>query len=185
GLRVTERFPNRLLVGAAGSVAALERAFGVEIHSVERGGKRHYAALDEPSLPAEMASYVVGVIGLDDLSERHPHVGSVEPAAAPRAALGSNCCHLSPNDVFAFYDNTAAASGAGETIVIAGAYAWRDTDNTGFNSQWGLPQLPAGRAQVCTGPSTSAGGKFSSQVSLDIELHVESAPRPTPAPRAL
>ncbi len=185
GLRVTERFPNRLLVGAVGSVAALERAFGVEMHSVQRAGKRHYAAVDEPSLPAEMASYVVGVVGLDDLSERHPHVGSVEPAAAPRAALGSNCCHLSPNDVFAFYDNTAAASGAGETIVIAGAYAWHDTDNTGFNSQWGLPQLPAGSAQVCTGPSTSAGCKFSSQDSIEIALDVEYAHGTAPAARVL
>ena len=185
GLRVTERFPNRLLVGAAGSVAALERAFGVEIHSVERAGKRHYAALDEPSLPAEMASYVVGVIGLDDLSARHPHVGSVEPAAAPRAALGSNCCHLSPNDVFAFYDNTAAVSGAGETIVIAGAYAWRDTDNAAFNSQWGLPQLPVGSAQVCTGPSTSSGCKFSSQNSIEIALDVEYAHGTAPAARIL
>jgi len=183
GLRVSERFPNRLLVGAAGSVAALERAFGVEIHSVERRGKRHYAALDEPSLPAEMASYVVGVIGLDDLSERHPHVASVEPAAAPRAALGSGCCHLSPNDVFAFYDNTAAASGAGQTIVIAGSYAWRDTDNTAFNSQWGLPQLPAGSAQVCTGPSTSAGCKFSSTNSIEIALDVEYAHGTAPAAR--
>ena len=185
GLRVTERFPNRLLVGAAGSVAALERAFGVEIHSVERAGKRHYAALDEPSLPADMASYVVGVIGLDDLSERHPHVGSVVPAAAPRAALGSNCCHLSPNDVFAFYDNTVAASGAGETIVIAGAYAWRDTDNTAFNGQWGLPQLPAGSAQVCTGPSTSSGCKFSAQDSIEVALDVEYAHGTAPAARIL
>ena len=185
GLRVTERFPNRLLVGAAGSVAALERAFGVEIHSVQRAGKRHYAALDEPSLPAEMASYVVGVIGLDDLSARHPHVGSVEPAAAPRAALGSNCCHLSPNDVFAFYHNTAAVSGAGETIVIAGAYAWRDTDNAAFNSQWGLPQLPVGSAQVCTGPSTSSGCKFSSQNSIEIALDVEYAHGTAPAARVL
>ncbi len=185
GLRVTERFPNRLLVGAAGSVAALERAFGVEIHSVERAGKRHYAALDEPSLPADMASYVVGVMGLDDLSERHPHVGSVVPAAAPRAALGSNCCHLSPNDVFTLYDNTAAASGAGETIVIAGAYAWRDTDNTAFNSQWGLPQLPAGSAQVCAGPSTSSGCKFSSQDSIEIALDVEYAHGMAPAARIL
>src|SRR5438874_802557 len=185
GLRVSERFPNRLLVGAAGSVAALERAFGVEIHSVERGGKRHYAALDEPSLPAEMASYVVGVIGLDDLSARHPHVGSVSPAAAPRAALGSNCCHLSPNDVLAFYDNTAAASGAGQTIVIAGAYAWRDTDTTAFNSQWGLPQPPVGSAQVCTGPSTSSGCKFSSQNSIEIALDVEYAHGTAPAARIL
>src|SRR5437899_1844092 len=185
GLRVTERSPNRLLVGAMGSVAALERAFGVEIHSVERAGKRRYAALDEPLLPDQMASYVVGVIGLDDLSERHPHVGSVEPAAAPRAALGSNCCHLSPNDVFAFYDNTAAVPGAGQTIVIAGAYAWRDTDTTAFNSQWGLPQLPAGSAQVCTGPSTSAGCKFSSQDSIEIALDVEYAHGTAPAARVL
>src|SRR5262245_65410447 len=34
GLRVTDRAPNRLVVGARGSVAALERAFGVEIHDV-------------------------------------------------------------------------------------------------------------------------------------------------------
>ncbi|TMB46570.1 MAG: hypothetical protein E6J60_16360, partial [Deltaproteobacteria bacterium] len=185
GLRVTERFPNRLLVGAAGGVAALERAFGVEIHSVERGGKRHYAALDEPSLPDEMASYVVGVMGLDDLSERHPHVRWVEPAAAPRAALGPGCCHLSPNDVFAFYDNTAAASGAGQTIVIAGSYAWRNTDNTAFNNQWGLPQLPAGSAQVCTGSSKSAGCNFSSQNSIEIALDVEYAHGTAPAARIL
>ncbi len=185
GLRVTERFPNRLLVGAAGGVAALERAFGVEIHSVERGGKRHYAALDEPSLPDEMASYVVGVMGLDDLSERHPHVRWVEPAAAPRAALGPGCCHLSPNDVFAFYDNTAAASGAGQTIVIAGAYAWRDTDTTAFNNQWGLPQLPTGSGQVCTGPPGSSGCTFSSQNSIEIALDVEYAHGTAPAARIL
>jgi subtilase family serine protease len=184
-LRVTNRFPNRLLVGAAGSVAALERAFGVEIHGVERGGRRHYAAFDEPSLPDAMASYVVGVIGLDDLSERHPLVGSVQPAAAPRAALGSNCCHLSPNDVFVFYDNTTPVSGAGQTIVIAGAYAWRDTDNTTFNTQWGLPPLPAGSAQVCTGPSGSSGCAFSANNSIEIALDTEYAHGTAPAARIL
>ncbi|HUE29893.1 MAG TPA: S53 family peptidase, partial [Verrucomicrobiae bacterium] len=185
GLRVTDRVPNRLLVGAAGSVAALERAFGVEIHHVEHAGGRHYAALDEPSFPDELAGYVVGVMGLDDLSERHPHVGSVAPAAAPRAALGSNCCHLSPNDVFVFYDNTAAMPGAGQTIVIAGAYAWRDTDTTGFNTQWGLPQLPAGSGQVCTGPSGSSGCTFSAQNSIEIALDVEYAHGTAPAARIL
>ncbi|TMA47858.1 MAG: hypothetical protein E6J81_07290 [Deltaproteobacteria bacterium] len=185
GLGVTDRVPNRLLVGAAGSVAALERAFGVAIHHVERAGQRHYAALDEPSLPDELARDVVGVIGLDDLSERHPHLGSVAPAAAPRAALGSNCCHLSPNDVFALYDNTAALPGAGQTIVIAGAYAWRDTDNTAFNSQWGLPQLPTGSGQVCTGPSTSSGCRFSSQNSIEIALDIEYAHGTAPAARIL
>ena len=49
GLRVT-RFANRLLVGAAGSVAALERTFGVEIHDVELRGRRHFAATAELSV---------------------------------------------------------------------------------------------------------------------------------------
>src|SRR2546425_1663482 len=184
-LRITARFPNRLLVGAAGSVAALERTFGVEIHAVRLGGERHYAAIDEPSFPADLAGSILGVIGLDDLSERHPHVRPLGPAMAPRAALGSNCCHLSPNDLFALYDNTASYPGAGETIVIAGAYAWRDSDNSAFSSQWGLPQLPAGSGQVCTGPSTSTGCKFSNQNSIEIALDAEYAHGTAPGARVL
>src|SRR5436305_9217975 len=38
GLRVTERFPNRLLVGAAGGVAAAQRAFVLELHSLHSCG---------------------------------------------------------------------------------------------------------------------------------------------------
>src|SRR5262245_52962302 len=34
GLRVTARFPNRLVVGVVGSSAAVERTFSVEIHDV-------------------------------------------------------------------------------------------------------------------------------------------------------
>src|SRR5207253_1468302 len=158
GLRVTERFPNRLLVGAAGSVAALERAFGVEMHSVQRAGKRHYAALDEPSLPAEMASYVVGVIGLDDLSERHPHVGSVEPAAAPRAALGSNCCHLSPHDVEYAHGTAPAArvlnymSASTSTADFTTMYNRIVTDNPGHvvSTSWGACEVALSAASQQT-----------------------------------
>src|SRR5205814_8462334 len=134
---------------------------------------------------AGMAGYVVGGMGLEGLSERQPLVRWVEPAAARGAELGPGCCQLSPNDVFVFYDNTAAVSGAGQTIVIAGTYAWRDTDTTAFNNQWGLPQLPVGSAQVCTGPSTSSGCKFSSQHSIEIALDVEYAHGTAPAARVL
>src|SRR5207247_683673 len=151
GLRITDRAPNRLIVGARGSVAAIERAFGVAIHDVSFRGARHYAALEEPTFPADIADAVVGVIGLDDLVERQPRVRASGPVPAPHAALGSNCCHLSPNDLATFYDNTTAYTGTGQTIVIAGAYAWMDSDNTTFNAQWGLPALPAGSGQVCTG----------------------------------
>jgi kumamolisin len=184
GLKITQRFPNRLLVGAAGSVAALERTLGVEIHAVKLDGKRHFAATSEPSFPAGIADAVVGVIGLDDLTERRPHVRAVA-AAAPHASLGANCCSLSPNDLFALYHQSATYPGSGQTIVIAGAYAWRDTDNTTFNTQWGLPQLPVGSGQVCTGVSTASGCKFSSSQSIEVALDVEYAHGTAPGARIL
>ena len=175
GLRITDRAPNRLIVGARGSVAAIERAFGVAIHDVSFRGARHYAALEEPTFPADIADAVVGVIGLDDLVERQPRVRASGPAPAPHAALGSNCCHLSPNDLATFYDNTTAYTGTGQTIVIAGVYAWMDSDNTTFNAQWGLPALPAGSGQVCTGSGNPSGCRFNSQNSIEIALDVEYA----------
>src|SRR5713101_3767387 len=66
GLTVTDRTPNRLLVRATGSVAAIERAFEVPIHSVLFRGARRHAALDEPMVPVDLAPLVVGIAGLDD-----------------------------------------------------------------------------------------------------------------------
>ncbi len=185
GVKIATRARNRLLVEGVGSVAALERAFGVEIHHVLLGEKKHYAALGEPSLPAGIAGQVVGVIGLDDLSEVRAHVQAAQPAVAPSAALGSNCCHLSPNDLFTLYHNSSSFPGTGQTIVIAGAYAWKDSDNTTFSTQWGLPQLPAGSGQVCTGGPGSSGCNFSNQNSIEIALDVEYAHGTAPNARIL
>jgi kumamolisin len=175
GLAVTDRFPNRLLVGATGSVAALERAFGVELYNVSFRGKPHYATINEPTWPADIADSVVGVIGLDDLTAMQAHVRSAQPVVAPSAALGSHCCALNPNDLAVFYDNGTGYAGYGQTLVIAGAYAWSDSDVAAFDSQWGLPALPGGSGQVCTGPSGSGGCKFSRQNSIEISLDVEYA----------
>jgi subtilase family serine protease len=185
GLTVTERAPNRLLVAATGSVGALERAFGVEIHDVALGGRLHYAAVNEPTLPGDIADHVVGVLGLDDLGEMRSHARPSAPVAAPNAALGTNCCHLSPNDLATFYDDTAGNDGTGQTIAIAGAYAWSDTDVSAFNSRWGLPGLPAGSGQICVGSSSASTCNFSSQNSIEIALDVEYTHGTAPGARIL
>jgi kumamolisin len=181
GLAVTDRYPNRLIVGATGTVAAIERAFGVEIHAVEHRGRRRFAAMSEPSFPEEMAASIVGVIGLDDLAERRPRIGAVEPAAS----LGTHCCALAPPDLALFYETASGYDGSGETIVIAGAYAWKDTDNTAFATQWGLPPLAPGSGQVCTGPSNSLGCKFSQQNSIEVALDAEYSHASAPGARIL
>src|SRR5439155_9569 len=128
---------------------------------------------------------VVGILGLDDLSAMHQHARPSQPVTGPNAALGSNCCHLSPNDLASFYDDSASYDGSAQTLVIAGAYAWRDSDNTTFSSMWGLPPLPAGSGQVCTGSKRSSGCAFSSQNSIEIALDVEYAHGTAPRARIL
>ena len=175
GLTVTDRFSNHLVVGAVGSVAALERALGIEMHRVMFNGTARFSSIDEPSWPADLAESVVGVAGLDDLTPMRAHSRKSQPAVAPNAALGSTCCHLSPADLGAFYDNQTTATGSAQTVVIAGAYAWSDTDVAAFDAQWGLPALPAGSGQICTGVSGSSGCKFSQKNSIEISLDVEYA----------
>jgi subtilase family serine protease len=175
GLRVSDHFPNRLLVGASGSVQAIERAFGIRLHRVRLGGRDHFAALEEPRFPVHLANAIVGIIGLDDLSEMHPRARSAGPVAAPRASIGGHCCSLSPNDLAIFYDRNTSSDGAGQTIVIAGAYAWKDSDNIAFNAHWGLAQLPTGSGQVCTGSGNPQGCRFNQQQSIEIALDVEYA----------
>ena len=175
GLVVTERFPNRLLVGASGSVAAIERAFGVQLHAVQFRGRKHFAAQGEPVLFAALARVITGVSGLDDLSTMQPLSRPSGPVPAPNASLGGNCCHLSPNDLRSFYGDTTGLDGAEETLVIAGTYAWKTADNTAFSSEWGLPQLPAASGQVCTAPGNPSGCQFSNQSSIEVALDVEYA----------
>ncbi|HXQ22108.1 MAG TPA: S53 family peptidase, partial [Candidatus Acidoferrales bacterium] len=177
GITVTDRFANRLLVGATGTVAVLERALSTAFHNVTFNGEAHYAAIDEPVWPAAIADSIVGIVGLDDLTPAHPHLHGAQMLTVPHAALGSTCCHLSPNDLSLFYDEASASTGAGETVVIAGVYAWADTDVETFDAQWGLPALPAGSGQVCTasGGQTPSGCKFSGQYSDEISLDAEYA----------
>jgi len=53
-----------------------------------------------------------------------------------------------------------AVTDGGASSVIAGAFAWLDSDHTTFNAQWGLRQFPAGSGQVYTGTSSSSGCKL-------------------------
>jgi subtilase family serine protease len=146
----------------------------------------HYAAIDEPSLPADIAPVVIGVIGLDD-PRRAPSAGAERPSPrrhrtrrSDRIAARSGRPTSPPSTM-----PRPALTGTGETLVIAGAYAWKDTDNTSFAAQWGLPNLPTGSGQVCTGMANAAGCKFSMQNSLEIALDVEYAHATAPGARVL
>ena len=175
GFRITYRAPNRLLVGAEGTVAATEVAFGARLHDLVVGGESRRAALEEPTMPPELADYVVGVLGLGDAGDMKPHL-------APSQAPGDACCAFGPPELARFYDSATGYDGRGQTIAIVGLYAWNPADVTAFDRLFALPPLPAGSKQICTGSSPAAAGcaynpGLSAEVSLDVEYAHATAPR--------
>lgn len=178
GFTVTDVAANRLLVQADGTAADALAAFGVAVHSVVLDGAAHYAVVDEPQLPADVAPFVVGVLGLDDLVSLHAiqdadanHRKPVE--VSPNDNVGTACCYWSPRDTNNFYneDHNGAHTGAGQTVVIVGAYDFLTSDFTGFNAQMGLSNPAVTR--VCAG--SGAGCTFNSQQSSEIALDIEYA----------
>src|SRR5437867_7447484 len=163
GFRITYRAPNRLLVGGEGTVAATEQAFGVRLHDLVVGGEARRAAREEPTSPPELADYVVGVLGLGDAGNMKPHL-------APAQAPGDACCAFGPPELARFYDSATGYDGRGQTIAIVGLYAWNPADVTFFNRRFGLPPLPAGSTQVCTGSSRAAGCAYNAGLSAEVSL---------------
>ena len=179
GFRITYRATNRLLVGAEGSVAATEQAFGARLHDVVVGGEVRRAALEEPTVPADLADYVVGILGLGDAGDMKSHL---KPHPAQRQAPGDACCAFGPPELARFYDSATGYDGRGQTIAIVGLYAWSPADVSAFDRLFGLPPLPAGSTQICTGSSARAAGcayspGLSAEVSLDVEYAHATAPR--------
>ncbi len=76
---------NHLYVAAIGTVAQAEKAFAVHLSKYAVKGQVLRAPDSEPSVPAELASAVVGAVGLDQSGQLiHPNTSS-DAAASPNA----------------------------------------------------------------------------------------------------
>lgn len=180
GLTPQEPVPNRLLVTAVGDAAAAQRAFGVALRDVRLAdGTLGFTPLSAPRVPADVAGFITAVAGLDNLARMVPlHRSSADPASEPQGAAGGECCAFSPQDVSRFYGFDRSLDGAGETVVIAGAFAWDDADVARLNAAFGLPPLPAGSAQVCVLPPWTSGSAtcgFDEDMSFEVHLDVALA----------
>ena len=77
GLKVTKRYPNRLLVDVEGSVGSVQRAFGVRIENYRLGARSFYSNDRSVALPAGLAGIVASVQGMNSLQTLQP----ADPAA--------------------------------------------------------------------------------------------------------
>lgn len=147
---------NRNQISFDGTVAQIESAFSVEMHSYLVNGVPHLANASEPSVPAGLAGSVVQIGHLHDFAPK------------PRAKVKSNLTSyvsgnhfLSPEDFATIYDlqplYSGGFDGTGQTIAVIGQSTVTTTDLNNFRSAAGLPAstvtmtLAGGTGAECSG----------------------------------
>jgi Bacterial Ig-like domain (group 3)/Pro-kumamolisin, activation domain len=72
GMTITHRYPNRLLVDVEGPAGMIEKALGVTLNNYALGKTQFFSNDREPMLPANLASSVWAVQGLNSLEQERP-----------------------------------------------------------------------------------------------------------------
>ena len=178
GFTVTGAHPNRVVLDVAGGVAAVERTFGVTLHTYRHPTEaRDFFAPDtEPSLAAPVT--LLHVSGLDNYALPHPHL-KLQPLAAlsnatPRSGSGPGGSYRG-NDFRAAYVPGTALTGAGQSVGLLQYDGYYSNDIASYISQAGITtSVVLTNIAVNGGVSSPGGGSV--EVSLDIEMAISMAP---------
>jgi subtilase family serine protease len=170
GLEVVRDSPYRLAVVVRGTAAAVELAFATRLRLVRHRGRTHRVPAAAPVLPADVASSVRGVLGLDDL-----------PAFRPLFRTEGGTTGLAPRDFAEVYDVTplqeAGLTGAGRSIAVVARSNFEDSDITGFSSLFGVPLNPVRRlADPADDPGVLGEEGEETEVLLDTQWAGALAP---------
>ncbi|MBV9768210.1 MAG: peptidase S53, partial [Bryobacterales bacterium] len=175
-ITVGEVSPERRTVKLEGTAANMIRAFEVQLGRYEHEGHQYRGRSGTIKLPAELATSVEAVLGLDDRPQAKPHF-RIRGKQSTRASAASGVSYT-PRQVAQFYDFPLDADGTGETVGIlelGGGYKPADLKN--YFSSLGVTE-PAITAVLVdkaknkpTNPNSADG-----EVLLDIEVVGAVAP---------
>jgi kumamolisin len=190
GLKVEARTPapGRRTIKLTGSVANMQRAFGVVLSHATIDGETYRVRDGSILLPAELQGYVVAVLGLDNRPQAKPHfrvLGEQGAATAEAAQAGgfarphaAGNSSYTPVQVGQLYQFPRGASASNQTIgIIELGGGFRQADITAyFNSLGQKPPtvigVPVGTGKNNPGNPNGADG----EVMLDIEVSGAVAP---------
>jgi subtilase family serine protease len=184
GLRVTEIAPSHARISVSGSVAQIERAFGVEMHRYHVDGVEHYASAVEPHLPAALDGLVLAVRNLHDFHPK-PHAIVRHPASAPTPQFTANdgtTHYLAPDDVATIYDIQPLygnkVDGSNVKIAVVGQTDIQLSDIEAFRKASSLPVNDPQKVLVPnTGPSVITTN-FDDVTESDTDLEWAGAVAP-------
>jgi subtilase family serine protease len=181
-----------LVIDFSGTAGQIRSAYHTEIHNLEVNGKRHYANVRDPQIPAALEPAVTGIVCLHNF---HP-----KPTLLPRGnytfSTSSGPAHaLVPGDIATIYNLNpvfaAGYTGKGQSImVVEDTYLYSVNDFTIFRKTFGLTRpYPSGNltqvsptgAITCTNPgfqgvSSDPGYGDDGEAAIDVEWATAAAP---------
>ncbi len=179
GLTVDSIAPNRQIIDAHGSVLSVENAFAVHLGTFNYRGRTVFAPTNDPSVPVSLATAVLHVAGLDNVSQYHPlrlqrsyAVPSVAHEPFPGPGGG-----YTPSELRTAYDMNSLISsdnGSGQTVAIFELDGYNASDINTYLSNYSLGS--AKYSNVLVDGATNTPGSGAIEVELDMEVVSAIAP---------
>jgi len=177
-LQVLERGDEvlRRTVTLAGTAAAMEKAFGIELIDYDHPEGSYRGRTGPINVPEECAPFIKAVLGLDDRPVAKPHFRHRNTNGAFGARVSS--MSYNPSDVAKLYNFPADVNGAGQVIgLIELGGGFRPADIHQYFEAQGM-QAPLVKAvtldQAKNRPTTPQSAD--AEVMLDIEVAGSVAP---------
>jgi kumamolisin len=177
GLTVTRTDDNRLAIFGRGTVGAVARAFLVTFARVTTDEGEFTSAVTAPSLPAYLASAILGVHGFQP--HIRPHRLGLPRSLSPD--LSASPPYYPAQIAQAYNANGLSATGAGQTIAIYAFATPLESDLTTFWSTAGVAQSTGNiqTVDVAGGPASPPSTEFLEEATLDVEWSSSLAPGAT------
>jgi len=211
GLQVNGVSKSGLTIDFSGTAAQVTAAMHVGLHSLVVNGKKHFANLQNPQVPAEFANLLVGVSSLNDFRPRPAHttisaarIDSISRAAVPNARRQPNAEATSsgatpsfsedssyqmvvPNDLHTIYnfDGVYSKGITGkqqEVVVIEDSNVYSTKDWYRFRSAFGLSKYKHGSfTQIHPGGCKEPGVVVGNDAEAILDAEYASAAAPDAA----
>ncbi len=179
--------PGRRTVKLTGTVANMQRAFGVSLSYSTIDGASFRVREGSINLPSELQGYVVAVLGLDNRPQARPHfrvlrqqgVAAAETAQAggiarPHAAANGSFTPVEVGQLYQFPQDVTASSQTIGIIELGGGF--RQADLAAYFKSLGQKPPTVIAVPVGTGTNSPDPNGADSEVMLDIEVAGAVAP---------
>ena len=181
--------PARRTIQLTGSLAAMQKAFGVNLVHISLGGATYRIREGGIPLPAPLIGLVEAVLGLDNRPQAQPHfrvAGQFGDRTAHAAQAGGFAkphflaanTSYTPVQIAELYQFPSGASAAGQTIgIIELGGGYKTADLTAYFKTLGQKAPSVSAVSVDGGKnSPSNANSADGEVMLDIEVAAAVAP---------